>query len=217
MATLGGWDLQYKPGTALTKAHTLLGLLPHLKSIETRDLLDVWRKEDSVIARPAPIVTPEQLRALLPRCPAHARATILLQWVSGCRHADLLKARLEKVTPDVLRMSWSTQKSDRLGKRHLTKFIYYPLPLLPLANYREVYGRMKIIAPDLTVHSIRRGALTYLAEQGHSHEEIMKLSLHAPTADPCLAVRRYIEPTHLQPEAVTQIHLSKALWRPLCA
>jgi integrase len=216
MATLGAWDLQFKPGTALTKAHTLLGLMPHLKSVETRDLLDVWQKENSVIARPAPTITPDQMKVLLTRSPREARGTIVLQWVSGCRHADLLKARMEKVTPSILRMSWSTQKSDRLGKRHLVKFIHFPLQIPQLSGYREVYKRLKDVDPSLTVHSLRRGALTFLATQGYSHETIMKLSLHAPTSDPCLAVRRYVEPSHLQPEAMEQIELSKALWRPLC-
>jgi hypothetical protein len=212
---LNGWDTQVKPSTALLWTHTLLSLMPELRSALTRRMIKVWEREAAVVTRRALVVGPEQLRLPLIPSDINTARTIQMLWTSACRHADLARATTVTVAPGIHRMTWGWQKSDLRGKRHLCKFVVYPHYIPHWATYRQVYRVMKKIHPDLTVHSIRRGALTYLASMGFSHAQIGKLSLHTPQSDESLAVRRYVEPHQNQPEGQLQIQMSQTLWRAI--
>jgi hypothetical protein len=112
-------------------------------------------------------------------------------------------------------MKWAWQKSDLRGKRFLCKFVVHPRRPLNWASYDQVYRALKTVHSDLTVHSLRRGAITYLASQGYSHAKIGSLSLHTPDNDEALGVRRYVDPHYAQPEAQAQLDMSKSLWKAI--
>jgi hypothetical protein len=112
-------------------------------------------------------------------------------------------------------MTWAWQKSDLRAKRFLCKFVVHPACQNTWATYDQIYRALKKTHPDLTVHSIRRGALTFLASQGYSHAEIGLLSLHTPQSDESLGVRRYIDPDVAQPEAQKQLQMSMCLWQAI--
>jgi hypothetical protein len=209
------WDTQVKPSTALLWTRTLLGLLPHLRNALSRRMIVVWERESAVVTRRALVADPELLRKNPIASDIRTARTIQVMWTSACRHADLLRATTAMVAPGIHRMTWAWQKSDLRGKRHLCKFIVYPRPLPRWASYQQVYRAIKKIHPELTVHSIRRGALTYLASKGYSHSEIGKLSLHTPQSDEALAVRRYVDPHFTQPEGQLQLRMSSDLWQAI--
>lgn len=217
MALFGKWDVTLQPSTCLTKAHTLLKLRPALKSALTGEILEGWEVEKAVVGpRRALSISVADLIGVLRKCPRLERYTILFLWVGALRHGDLRTATITRMTDQVVRVQWSVQKSDRLGRRFLTKFVIFPFAVgPPWANYRETYETVKAQNIQLTVHSLRRGALTHLADKGYSHAEIATFSLHAPTSDAHLAVRRYVDPSPSQPEGGLQLQMSLTLLRAL--
>jgi hypothetical protein len=214
-ALLSAWDSQVKPSTALLWTRTLLSLKPNLRNALTRRMITVWERESAVVTRRALVADPGLLRKAVISSDINTARTIQVMWTSACRHADLLRATTTRVAPDILQMTWGWQKSDLRGKRHLCKFIVYPHRLPQWAGYHQVYRAVKKVDQQLTVHSIRRGALTYLASRGFSHAQIGKLSLHTPQSDEALAVRRYVDPHFSQPEGQLQLQMSKALWQAI--
>lgn len=210
LATLGYWDQTLKSGSALTYARTLLR--EREKTGQVKEVLNAWRKETAVgCLRQAPAAEPRHVRNAILNAPADIGWTIRLMWVSASRHADVLQAQLRMVAPGVMRMSWTVQKSDRYGERRISKFITWAGGVRIPASYWRVLRQMKTASPELTVHSVRRGAMTFLADQGHEMARIRELSQHTPTDDPNLAVRRYVDPSPNQPESRRQQSMSQEL------
>jgi len=116
-------------------------------------------------------------------------------------------------------LQWASFKSDRYGERAVAKFVEVPQKFSHLwkpfqvATYRQLYNELKKVDKSLSVHSLRRAAVTHLAEAGFSYPQILLLTGHTPTADASLAVRRYADPSPNQPESRLQILMSRALAR----
>jgi integrase len=219
LALFGKWDETLAPGSCMTKAGTLLCLRPDLKCRVLKEIMDGWEIERAVRGqRHAVAPEPRRMASLVPQLPILVRTTVLLLWVSVSRYGDLATLRMEKVADRVAKLSWTVQKSDRKGRRRLVKFVYWPGRIPHTwARYREVYEAVKRKDPELTVHSFRRGAATALANLGYAMEDIQLLTQHTPTEDARLAVRRYVDPSHTQPESVKQIGMSKDLWNCLAS
>jgi hypothetical protein len=214
-ALLGRWDMRVKPSTALLWVRTLTRWKPELRNATSRRMVVVWEREAAVVTRRAVVALPAQVKRATTSSDIKIARTIEFLWSSACRHADLARADISPVAPGIYRMKWAWQKSDLRGRRYLCKFVWNP-PLPPQwATYDQVYQAMKRVHADLTVHSLRRGALTYLSAQGYSHAEIGRFSLHTPQTDESLGVRRYIDPHPTQPEGRRQLQMSETLWKAI--
>jgi hypothetical protein len=212
-ALLGRWDMRVKPSTALLWVRTLTRWKPELRNATSRRMVVAWEREAAVVTRRAVVALPSQVLMATTSSGVEIARTIEFLWSSACRHADLAKADIIQVAPGIHRMKWAWQKSDLRGRRHLCKFVWNPPLPSRWATYAQVYHTMKRVHKDLTVHSLRRGALTYLAGQGFSHPDIGRFSLHTPQADESLGVRRYIDPHHQQSEGQLQLRMSRVLWK----
>lgn len=210
---LGHWDTHAKPSTCLLWVRTLLGMMPNLKCQQTTQMVTVWSREAAVVTRKALILHPSQVRVVCEGAERVIRRTILLMWVSVCRHADLGKCKIIRIDENVIRMSWAWQKSDVKGVRALYKFVFFPCQGTTFATYDQTYVEMKRVGA--TPHSLRRSGMTCLASEGFSFSEIGNLSLHTPKSDEHLAVRRYVEPQPEQKIPLLQIQMSKILWEKL--
>ena len=215
------WEDTVKPGVAVSYAGTLIKLKPELLTPEVKDAVDRVRQKASVLqTRRAVAITPQQLNYALTKVPEPIARAIVLMWISASRHKDLLRVHQTQaahIYRGVILLQWAAFKSDRYGIRAVCKFCFIPPRFRHLfkewniATYQQVYYHLKKISQDLTVHSLRRGACTLLAEAGFSMEEIGMLTGHTPTTDPHLAVRRYIDPLENQPESQKQLSMSKTL------
>jgi hypothetical protein len=214
-ALLGLWDTRVKPSTALLWIHTLTRWKPVLRNATSRRMVTVWEREAAVVTRRAVAALPQQVQLATTSSDVGIARTIEFLWSSACRHADLARAEITQVAPGIHRMKWAWQKSDLRGRRHLCKFVWNPPRPLRWATYAQVYQAMKRVHKELTVHSLRRGALTFLSEQGYSHADIGRFSLHTPQADESLGVRRYIDAHHHQPEGQLQLRMSRTLWEAI--
>jgi hypothetical protein len=201
-------------------------MFPHLKrDREIRGLMDHMRQQATYRASsPATAAKPAQIRRVL-KAVRHTNvySTILVLWVSASRHGDLktIVCRRWKQPGPAATVTYELQlgafKSDRYGQRAVSKFIKLPLDV-PLsrthrwASYREVLGAMKRASPSLSVHSIRRGAITTLSE-AFQPEVIARLTGHTPKADNASALYRYItkHPSHEIPRQ--QLEMSGSLLR----
>ena len=215
------FERNYHPATAKGYASTVIAANPQLVTREVRNAQDRLRqKAPLLLSKRARPITPAEFQKLLSKAPLGVRVTIVLMLLSASRHIDLYKViRFQYFQRAILMMQWANQKSDRYGMRAIAKFIHIPRQYedlvlnIGLATYREVYNHLKKVAADLSVHSIRRAAATYLANAGFSMAEILLLTGHTPTADPNLAVRQYVDPSPQQPESQVQIRMSKTLAR----
>lgn len=210
---LGHWDTHAKPSTCLLWTRTLLGMNPKLKSPQTNQMMTVWSREAAVVTRKASILTPSQILSVCEQMDRATRATVVLMWVSVCRHADLGKCKIVRINENVVRMSWAWQKSDVKGVRALYKFVFFPCTVTPFASYDKIYSELKKVGG--TPHSLRRSGMTCLASGGFAFSNIGLLSLHTPKSDEHLAVRRYVEPQPEQEIPRLQIQMSKFLWEKL--
>jgi hypothetical protein len=110
-------------------------------------------------------------------------------------------------------------KSDLFGLRKVSKWILLNRRELQVwistlktpASYSQVLAALKSIHRDLSVHSLRRGALTRLATCGVPMPSLALLSLHTPDKDPTIAVRRYVDVHPTQPEPQEIIALTNML------
>lgn len=211
LALMGKWEQTLRPSSALTYAHTLMrGTKP---TREEKEVLDCWRKEAAVgCSRRALVASPADIQAVRKTAAPDVAWTVWLMWLSASRHADIRQAIMTWVEATTLRLQWRLQKSDRFGTRNLTKFIAVEKgEARRVASYEAVLRAMKKQKAELTAHSIRRGAMTALAEQGFEMSEICELSGHTPTQEGNLAVRRYVDPSAKQPEPRRQRKMSVVL------
>ena len=215
------WERTLAPSTTVSYTNVLLGLRPELREELKTHVDRVRQLAGNRPGKQAIPITVADLTRVVQTWPPAALRTLLVLFLSACRHGDLKKLTIfREVDKGVWHMKWNTQKSDRYGQRRISKFIEVHPRLrglvrqaLPWTPYRELLRRLKDINPQLTVHSLRRGAATLLASYGFSMSEIGVMTGHAPTADPSLAVRRYVDPHFSQPESQLQRRQSLALQR----
>lgn len=223
---IAAWARQLRPSTAESYTAILLSLLPP----EERSLHARWgrimRKRNPVgcrqAARPA---TPAEVRRLVQTATSEdMRLTIVLLWISASRHGDC-KHMVPRMQEGVLALNMPSFKSDIYGKRSCVKFLLaggaLSAKLFDLVKnrrwtpYRQLLRHMHVQTPGLTVHSLRRGSATYLANQGVSFKDIALLTLHTPEQDEELAVRRYVDSSPKQTIPRAQRRMSQELLRSL--
>lgn len=219
------WEKTLAPNVTVSYAATLLKLRPDLRTPMVKDAIDrVRQKAGPLTTKRAKAVTAVQMRHLLESGPERVQRTLLLLFLGACRHADLLRVQCLHSTAiirGVIMLQWGAFKSDRYGLRAYAKFLFLPPRYRHLfkdwtiATYREVYRHIKFHYGELSVHSLRRGACTLLAELGFTMSEIALLTGHTPTSDPSLGVRRYVDPSEKQPESQLQLRMSSALAKTL--
>ena len=215
----------FAPSSALTyglvaKAHIKdLREDPHSKEA----LLFLKKAAAEATTKKATPITPAEVRTAIESSPRRVANTIKLLWISAARHADLKAGKLvlsdggKKFTTVVLHFGpW---KSDRTGSRQATKALPVDKGILELlttrsyASYEEVAKFLARVNPSLTVHSIRRGAITFLG-QTHSPEDIAVLTQHA-AGQSRSGAHRYLPPTANGPMASLQLRLACMLWSSL--
>jgi len=213
------WEDTVGPRSAKSYIGTCMKEHPELINREVEDAADRIRQKAPVLGskRAIPITIP-QFRRLLKQAPAIVRNTIIVLILSASRHMDLLRVlNYRSFQKGIILLQWANFKSDRYGERAFSKFIEIPEAYrhlwrpFEIATYRQVYNELKKVDPSLSVHSLRRAAVTCLADAGFSYPEILLLTGHTPTADPCLAVRRYADPSPNQPESLLQIKMSRCI------
>jgi len=224
VALVGYWHRRYAPSTAVTYAATLRRIIPADLDATLEVALRALRKAAPICAlRRAQAVTPS-LMLKVTNAKEAARWTAILLYVSATRHGDLAAVSFgvwEGPTPEmaILQLQFAPHKSDVFGQRNISKWVVWPKVLLrhlrSLAPYAATLKFMHKMGAELTVHSLRRGAATGLASAGYAMEEILLLTGHTPSADPNLAVRRYIDAHPAQPEAKKCLEMSGVLSGPL--
>eukprot|EP00760_Papus_ankaliazontas_P022365 PhM_4_TR18845/c1_g1_i1/m.100324 len=208
---MGKWDAQHRPGTALHKTRTLLALLGRRPEGQVKVVMSCWRQRlGATGTRQAIAATPGKVRTAMRLADSTTARTILLLWVSASRHGDLARAHVSKAARTSLLLKWGTQKSDRFGERRITKFVHWPREVpARWASYKQVLRALKRVS--LTVHSLRRGSLTWLAKKGYTHTQLQKLSGHTPVGRTLSGIRRYVDPAPEQPEGRLQMRMSHQL------
>lgn len=217
-ALLGKWDVMERPRTALHKWYTLKAYQGLETDVDVKKMVSKWRVEAALIPpRRAEVASPTDMRIVAKLETDLGKKTCLFLWLSASRHGDLERVtRITRIRQDAVCVQWNAQKSDRYGERRITKFVFWPWKVPEAwSSYRQTLALMKHIRPELTVHSLRRGAMTTLADLGHEMKEIGELSGHAPTEDPNLGVRRYIEPSIHQPQGRRQLQMSRELYEKI--
>lgn len=211
------WTENYRPSTAYHYACILRRMHPEIRaSIEPQ--VTALRQEAGVLnVRRALAAPPEVIRQGMQKKDLVA-AIIYLMWISASRHRDLEIVReWSWENAQVLRLRWDRMKSDRFGQRAPVKYIHIHkewkklLSTKAVVNYRTISSRLKKIDPTLTVHSVRRGACTQLAQMGMSMEDIALLSAHSQGMLNQMGVRRYVDPSMSQPEGKKQVQMSQLL------
>lgn len=222
---VGAMRKVYAASTVLTYAYTMAALYPTLRRDPTwEDAIKFMQKENAMKEQQqAAPATAEEVRDIIAQNDTHISDTVAVQWISASRHADLLHMRLTRTWPysdnrlQAVRFEIPWFKSDLYGNRHCSKTIILPKEMLVRilnrgwASYNQVLRAIRSVHPHLTVHSIRRGAITALGESA-TPENIVKLTLHTMPAEPT-ALRLYMAPSLKGEEAKQQMELSFSLLR----
>ena len=175
------------------------GWKDHMRAAE----LDANKEE--AFAEQADFCTVEKMMMFTKDMKAHnntLRILILFVWLTASRHGDLkhmmwipdaerhlIHKDHEELTVGVVDLKGS--KGDKSGKRGDTKAILFPTKWIhitkdvcsrqkkmPISEYLFKKGLKEMIDPQLTLHSLRRGAVQTLARLGFSKIEIQELTLH---------------------------------------
>lgn len=212
----------YKPSTTISYLATVMKMHPELKrDQQLRVIVSATRQElGAEGTRKAVPIHPQQVAKFLSVAPKDVAATGLTLYLTASRHGDLAHLRQYEWRPPTLTLAFRNFKSDRYGMRNVHKFVDIPTLLwkwipraAPNASYRSLLRDLKKVSNELSVHSLRRGAATRLAEAGYAMKDIGLLTAHAPTDDPSLGVRRYVDPSPTQPEGVFQRCMGNLLAR----
>ena len=226
LVLLRTWQLVMAPSTAYSYARTLMAMVPEMKTPQVKVVLDAMRQKNTLQStRRAKPFTPKTFRMFLKRVARRnfrVAKTAWWMWVSTSRHADLLGIHGVQRFSGGIMLRWSRFKSDRYGVRAVSKAITVAprdacyldqsgTGLPAWCSYRALLKEVKAEFPEMTTYSLRRGSATCLAEAGYPMQEIGLMTAHTPTADPCLAVRRYVDQSPAQPESLLQRAMSRML------
>lgn len=223
---IGAMAQVYTIRTTQTMAFTMQSLRPELKKNESWQdaLLWVGQQVATTSAKTAIPIKAEEMRILLARTEnVDKKLLFAVQWVAAGRYGDFPHMIPTAIWPHpphpqtvVLRVVLPVWKSDRRGVRKCAKQLVLPagmarrLALLlqskRIPSYQQMSAALKKVHPLLSMHSIRRGAISTLAET-NAPESIVVLTQHAMPNEP-LALRTYIDPSPLGEEAKVQQTLS---------
>jgi hypothetical protein len=217
----------FAPSTALTYAAVLTKATPLGKNEQwllKYRAIRLWaaKKEQQVRATQAQPLSPYQCRQFLLRRdePPETRATVLLLWLLAARHGDLQYMHAKAHSEDVLEIRMFGGKSDIFSLHRESKWVRTTagwgriftemLAKQKWQVYAEILKALKRLQPNLSVHSIRRGAISALATRWSPHQ-IALLSGHA-NPQQRLGSLKYIEmkPSQTQPKLV--LEMSDFLW-----
>lgn len=221
--------------TAMAYATTMAAIRPRLKTPQWETAM-LWlqqqlakarfaKKQARLSIREAVPIEVEAMKKLLGRATARQKAAWVAMWVSASRHGDLSK--MEQVhtfawpaSPHpgtvAIRYALPVWKSDPNGRRMAMKCLVMPKNMqVRRTTYREMYAKIKAIDNKLTLHSIRRGAIRYLVQQGVPAEEIVLLTQHSQGVMEQRQLRVYLPRDAKSTEVVTQIRLGWLLLQAL--
>ena len=230
IALIGSWVARLKPSTVTTYVAVLRRLVnpEQLPTIELALRGARKRSPLQCLKRALPMTLDIWIRAVTDtRQLDRAALTAIFLWATASRHGDLkaisLKSWGQRDDWTLLEASFGAHKSDIFGQRAVVKWLWWPTRHLQAlrtveqrwATYKEVWRWIKTIDGRLTPHSLRRGAATTLSTHGFAMKDIEKITGHTPSADPELAVRRYVDPHPSQPEALLCARMSAILASPI--
>ena len=210
----------FAPSTTQTYLHTIVKMVPKYRDEFLPAVTTALAQEVARSRKTRQLPPMKNVVRRLHATPSPIWETILLQFVSASRHADLPHGRLTNVWP--MNDAWSAVafampiwKSDRKGTKFARKTILWPNAWAhKFSNawktkvpYAPVYRALK----GCSVHDLRRLAIQAVAER-LSETAALTLTGHAAATTATAAVRRYAPPTLNAKEAQLQIEASKALW-----
>ena len=119
----------------------------------------------------------------------------------------------------VLQAAFPTSKADPLGKMPLTKFVAANRFLEPAAlkkakriNYSSALRLLRLVSARLSLHSFRRGAVSYLSRH-FSLDKVARLTGHLTTeARDSRGIRVYAPPSPRSRAARGQMRMAALLW-----
>lgn len=208
----------FAPSTAAVYAQTAIHLFPWLRPL-WRDSND-WLRQNAgrQRRRQATLATPSDIRRLVETLPSPMGSVVLLLWTSASRFGDIQHMRIANTlrtsSTSIFQVAMDTHKSDRYGRRRLTKWLEVPRSLEPrifegvhsTMSYGSTLRALQRVQPNLTMHSFRRGAATLLASRWE-HSEISELTGHS-TGMPTSSVFLYVEESHRQRRPSRQREMS---------
>jgi hypothetical protein len=221
---LAGWLAKsFAPGTAASYAAVMATTIPTLKKNGKWTLLQrALRLSAARRGRPvqAPPASPTAVRMISqdPQVSATVRATTMILFVTASRHADLNFVRPRMWSDGTLELQFWGSKSDIFSRHCLRKWIRVPAETArdwynraTTQNWASYGSMLEVMHRHaLTVHSLRRGAITTLAEK-YDAKSIAVLSGHA---DPQtrLGTIKYIEANPTQSAPKQSIEMATMLW-----
>jgi hypothetical protein len=175
---------------------------------KTKEAILFLKKKVAIASlKKATPITPDQMVKLLASASPKTATTALIMWISAARHSDLKAAWLEqcfgKGTSMVACLRFGPWKSDPTGFRQATKALPTNAEMVKMfkskdfAHYSAMRRRLYATSPDLTVHSIRRGAIQFLAHN-YSPLQIAAITQHAAGQEKS-AVHKYTPATMMGP------------------
>ena len=215
----------FAPSTALNYALTAAARIPAVRQDpKTKEaILFLKKRAATATLKKAVPILPDQLSQAIDTASPRTANTILLMWLGAARHADLRAARLEKSfgkgKSKVACLRFGPWKSDPTGNRQATKALPTNSALLKMmrsqdfASFNAVKNALRKVDHSLTVHSIRRGAIQFLADR-YSPLQIAALTQHAAGQETS-AVHKYTPPTMTGPLPTLQLQLASELWNAL--
>ena len=197
--------------------------IPEVKAdpLTEEALLFLQKVSSETEQKKAPPITPLQVQQALSRSPPEIATSMTLMWISAARHADLRPGKLVSCHGiadgwwEVV-ISFGVWKSDRSGTRAASKALVVNDAILiqlrdrQYAPFQTIKDWLKKVDSQLTVHSFRRGAINWLAED-HTPEEIATLTQHA-SGQSVSGTHKYLVPTTKGPMAQKQLQLCSKLW-----
>lgn len=213
----------FAPSTALTYALTAQAHIPELANDKkTKEAILFLKKEaNRHEMKKATPITPLEMKKIADLPPSRTKHTVMLMWITAARHADLRAGKLVKSFGGenqwkVAYIRFGPWKSDPTGSAQASKTVPVSPELLQMlqqedyVNFSRTNAFLKSINPSLTPHSIRRGAIAYLARH-HPPETIAMLTQHA-AGQAKGGAQKYMPPSMYGPLPSTQLRLASALW-----
>lgn len=215
----------FTPSTALTYGLKAMAQIEEIREDPKSKPAILWLKKrmaEATLKKAVPI-TPKQMSRLLSTAKPIVATTALIMWISAARHSDLKAAWLEKCfgkgKSQVACLRFGPWKSDPSGVRQATKALPATDAMVEMlkskkfASYYQVQASLTATSRELTVHSIRRGAIQFLAPN-YSPLQIAAITQHAAGQEKS-AVHKYTPASMMGPLPTLQLQLASELWSSL--
>jgi hypothetical protein len=175
--------------------------------------------------------TPREIRSLIGDLSTPQQCAVWAAWLTAGRLGDAASTSLEVCDLIVTVCFDDGQKSDQTAVRKIKKWIHRKGDADEMwvtgltADLEQTRKHVKRLAPRLTGHSIRRGAIQYLAAAGYSPDDICILSGHTPPSETtqnqwgARGLSAYLEPdpARLRTTILKSLEMSKVLRRAVCS